>query len=80
MIAMVLAIADLLAQEHAAAPILLLDEVAAHLDSARRGALFEHILGLGTQAWMTGTEPGIFAGLQGRAQIFRVGEGCAVAA
>jgi DNA replication and repair protein RecF len=80
MIAMVLAIADLLAREHEAAPILLLDEVAAHLDSARRGALFEHILGLGTQAWMTGTEPGVFAGLQGRAQIFRVGEGCAVAA
>ncbi|HLF59296.1 MAG TPA: DNA replication/repair protein RecF [Alphaproteobacteria bacterium] len=80
MIAMVLAIAVLQAREQGAAPILLLDEVAAHLDSARRGALFERILDLGAQTWMTGTGPAAFAGLEGRAQAFRVGDGCAIAA
>ena len=38
------------------APLLLLDEIAAHLDATRRAALFEEILALGAQAWMTGTD------------------------
>ena len=38
------------------APLLLLDEIAAHLDAMRRAALFEEILALGAQAWMTGTD------------------------
>jgi len=54
------------------APILLLDEIAAHLDAARRSALFEEILALGAQAWMTGTDIEIFAPLKGRADLFSV--------
>ena len=42
------------------APLLLLDEIAAHLDAMRRAALFEEILALGAQAWMTGTDLSLF--------------------
>jgi DNA replication and repair protein RecF len=55
-------------------PILLLDEIVAHLDAIRRAALFEEILALGAQAWMTGTELSMFAPLSGRADIFEVAE------
>ena len=55
-------------------PILLLDEIAAHLDAARRAALFDEILELGAQAWMTGTDMAIFAGLSGKAQLFEVAD------
>lgn len=54
------------------APILLLDEIAAHLDRTRRTALFEEILALGAQAWMTGTDLSLFEGLASQAQIFLV--------
>jgi DNA replication and repair protein RecF len=47
---------------------LLLDEIAAHLDAARRAALFEEIVAIGTQAWMTGTDLDAFSALEGRAQ------------
>jgi pimeloyl-ACP methyl ester carboxylesterase len=57
------------------APMLLLDEVTAHLDADRRGALFDELLRLGTQAWMTGTDHQSFASLAGRARFWRVGEG-----
>jgi DNA replication and repair protein RecF len=56
------------------APILLLDEIVAHLDATRRAALFEEILALGAQAWMTGTELSMFAPLSGRGDIFGVAE------
>src|SRR6185437_7526958 len=56
------------------APILLLDEIAAHLDAVRRAALFEEILALRAQAWMTGTELSMFAPLFGCADIFEVAE------
>jgi DNA replication and repair protein RecF len=68
----VLAHARLQAAEKGAAPILLLDEVAAHLDSERRAALFGRILDLGLQAWITGTDRSAFEGLEGRADFFRV--------
>ena len=58
----VLAHAGLVADRTGRAPILLLDEVAAHLDPARRGALFDRLAGIG-QVWMTGTEDALFAGL-----------------
>ena len=61
LIGIVLAHADLVAEATARRPILLLDEVAAHLDPARRGALFERLAGKG-QVWMTGTEPALFEG------------------
>lgn len=54
------------------APILLLDEVAAHLDARRRAALFDEIEALGLQAFLTGTDEMLFEGLKGRAQGFRV--------
>jgi len=53
-------------------PLLLLDEIAAHLDAVRRAALFEEILELGAQAWMTGTDIEMFAPLRGKAQLFEV--------
>jgi DNA replication and repair protein RecF len=56
------------------APILLLDEVAAHLDAKRRAALFEEILALGAQAWMTGTDIEMFAPLRGHADLFAVAD------
>ena len=55
-------------------PLLLLDEIAAHLDAMRRAALFDEILALGAQAWMTGTDIEMFAPLRGRADIFEVAD------
>ncbi|MEO7054338.1 MAG: DNA replication/repair protein RecF [Rhizomicrobium sp.] len=55
------------------APLLLLDEIAAHLDVIRRTALFEEIADLSAQAWMTGTDLSLFEGA--RAQIFEVRDG-----
>ena len=57
------------------APLLLLDEIAAHLDSRRRAALFDEILALGAQAWMTGTDLSLFEGLSPRAELFHVNDG-----
>lgn len=57
------------------APLLLLDEIAAHLDSRRRAALFEEIVQLGAQAWMTGTDMSLFEELAGRADLFAVDNG-----
>ncbi len=56
-------------------PILLLDEVATHLDSTRRLELFEEICQIGAQVWMTGTDAALFDGLGRRAQYFRIEEG-----
>jgi len=76
LIGLILAHADLVARRgEGAAPILLLDEIAAHLDPLRRAALFEEIIALGCQAWMTGTEPDAFSALSGGAQFYRVEEG-----
>ena len=57
------------------APLLLLDEIAAHLDARRRAALFEEIVALGVQAWMTGTDLALFDSLSSRADIFTVDSG-----
>jgi DNA replication and repair protein RecF len=80
MIALVLAIAALQARDLGTAPLLLLDEVAAHLDPLRRSALFERMAEIGAQVWLTGTERESFFELEGRAQYFRVGSGAAVPA
>ena len=56
------------------APLLLLDEIAAHLDARRRAALFEEIVALGAQAWMTGTDPEIFAPMRANADLFEVAD------
>jgi DNA replication and repair protein RecF len=57
------------------APVLLLDEIAAHLDAARRAALFEEILALDAQAWLSGTDKALFAALLPHAQCFAVAGG-----
>jgi DNA replication and repair protein RecF len=72
LISIVLAHARLLAAERGFAPLVLLDEVAAHLDAERRAALFDELVALGAQPWLTGTDPELFAGLHGRAQFFEV--------
>jgi DNA replication and repair protein RecF len=56
-------------------PILLLDEIAAHLDPLRRAALFDEITALGSQAWMTGTDVEAFSALAGRAQFHHIQDG-----
>jgi len=55
-------------------PLLLLDEIAAHLDVTRRAALFDEILELGAQAWMTGTDIEMFAPLRAKADLFEVAD------
>lgn len=65
LVAIVLAHAALVAQRSGRPPILLLDEIAAHLDASRRAALFERLGAMGVQAWMTGTDPALFAGVAG---------------
>jgi len=60
LIGLVLAHARLLAEMTGAAPVLLLDEVLAHLDPARRSALHRELAELGAQAWMTGADPALF--------------------
>lgn len=72
---LVLAHAELVAAHNGYAPILLLDEVTAHLDDARRTALFAEILRLGAQAWMTGTDIRSFDALRNHAEFRRVEEG-----
>jgi len=62
----------------AGTPLLLLDEAPAHLDAARRAALFDEVEALGLQAFMTGTEPELFAPLRGRAGSVRVEGGALV--
>ena len=72
LIAIVLADARLRAAERGTAPLLLLDEVAAHLDADRREALFAEICDLGAQTWLTGTDAALFEGLAGEAQFVAV--------
>jgi len=57
------------------APILLLDEIVAHLDPARRVALYDALSSLGAQVWMTGADPAAFGDIVGRAQVFEVHAG-----
>ncbi len=75
LISIVLAQARLQRAKRGHAPLLLLDEVAAHLDAARRQALFAEILALGAQAWMTGTDTALFADFDESAQYYTVEKG-----
>lgn len=74
LISIILANARALTSLTATAPILLLDEVAAHLDVGRRSALYDAVCALGAQAFLTGTGAELFAGLGSRAQHFIVTE------
>ena len=60
-------------------PLLLLDEIAAHLDAGRRAALFEALLRLDSQAWLTGTDEALFAPLRRSAQFLSVRDGSVTA-
>jgi DNA replication and repair protein RecF len=79
LLGLVLAHAELIKQRQSGiAPMLLLDEVAAHLDLQRRRALFEDILSLGSQCWMSGTDNEAFAALGRAASVYRVENGQAL--
>lgn len=80
LIGLVLAHARLVAAMSGLSPLVLLDEIAAHLDPRRRAALYEDLLALGCQIWMTGADPTLFAELPGAAQRFTVTAGAVRAA
>jgi DNA replication and repair protein RecF len=80
LIAIILADARLQAARLGRAPILLLDEVAAHLDDTRRAALFEELIEIGGQAWLTGTDAALFQPLRNKAQFITVSQGEVAAA
>lgn len=75
LIGIILAHARLLQAERGRPPILLLDEVAAHLDENRRAALFDLLARIGGQVWMTGTDESLFHGAHGKAQFWGVSDG-----
>ena len=70
---LVLAHSRLVERMSAIAPLLLLDEVAAHLDPSRRTALYRELADFGSQVWMTGADPELFAELEGEADLMRIG-------
>jgi DNA replication and repair protein RecF len=75
LIALVLAHAGLIAAMAGTAPVLLLDEVVAHLDPARRTALYVELEKLGAQTWMTGADAAAFAEIEKTAETFEVSPG-----
>lgn len=75
LIGLVLAHASLIAEMTGSAPVLLLDEVVAHLDPSRRAALHTELGQLGAQVWMTGADPALFAEVEDSATIVEVGFG-----
>ena len=75
LIRLVLAHARLIKEMTGYAPVLLLDEVVAHLDPARRAALYDALAALGADVWMTGADPAAFGDIVGRAQVFLVRPG-----
>ncbi|MFK7874847.1 MAG: DNA replication/repair protein RecF [Paracoccaceae bacterium] len=74
LVSLILANARALSEDLGMAPLVLLDEVAAHLDADRRAALYDEICALGAQAWMTGTGPELFAEMGSRAQMLYVND------
>ncbi len=79
LIAIVLASARVQSEDRGVTPIVLLDEVAAHLDARHRSALFETVAALDVQAWYAGTDRAVFEPLRGRAQFFTVENAAATA-
>jgi DNA replication and repair protein RecF len=80
LLGIVLAHADLVAERSGRRPILLLDEVAAHLDPRRRAALFERLEASGGQVWMTGTEASLFESVGAGATRLEVCDGAVIEA
>lgn len=75
LVAIILANAALRGREEGGVPVLLLDEVTAHLDENRREALFHHLLELGAQVWLTGTDDSLFGTMKSQAKIFEIENG-----
>ena len=75
LIGLVLAHANLVAEMTGLTPLLLLDEVVAHLDPARRAVLFAELAALGAQVWMTGADPATFSEVGATGEIFDVNSG-----
>lgn len=75
LIGLVLAHARLVSVMTGITPLILLDEVAAHLDPRRRSALYEQLFGMGGQVWLTGADPALFAELGDHAAIFQIAAG-----
>ena len=75
LIGLVLAHARLIAEMTGSTPVLLLDEVVAHLDPARRAALHGELADLGAQVWMTGADPALFAEIKNDAAMIEVNAG-----
>jgi DNA replication and repair protein RecF len=75
LIRLVLAHAGLTKTMTGTAPVLLLDEVVAHLDPQRRAALYDELAGLGCQVWMTGADTALFEGIADRAESFDIRPG-----
>ncbi len=75
LLGIILAHADCVAEQVRRRPILLLDEIAAHLDPVRRTALFEQLADGGGQVWMTGTEASLFSGICSEARWYTVRDG-----
>lgn len=74
LISILLSQARIHADLHGKAPLMLLDEVVAHLDQTRRDALFDELAALSAQSWLTGTDAALFAGFGRRAQYFHVAD------
>jgi DNA replication and repair protein RecF len=79
LIAILLAHARLQRSIRGEAPVLLLDEIAAHLDASRRAALFRAVMALDSQIWFTGTDEALFAPLRGTARFLSVRDGTVAA-
>ena len=79
LLGIILAHAELVAQRSGRRPVLLLDEIAAHLDSVRRAALFARLSNSGGQVWMTGTDPELFSAIGSSADRLAIEDGTIVA-
>jgi DNA replication and repair protein RecF len=75
LVGIVLSHVRLVAGMHGASPVVLLDDVAAFLDEERRAALFDALLRLGAQVWMTGVDASAFSVLRNIGEILRVTPG-----
>jgi DNA replication and repair protein RecF len=75
LVGIILAVAKLQTEQKGFTPLLLLDEIAAHLDEPRRASLFQLIVEMGAQAWITSTESGLFNLFNGQAQHFYIENG-----
>lgn len=74
LISLILAASHLQMQRLEMTTLLLLDEIVAHLDPQRRAALFEDLLQLNLQIWMTGTDASLFSGIKEKTQLFHLGK------